>query len=221
MRTLTVSPPRPAPGRETVVLVHGLAAGSAMLRPLERSLQRRGYQTLNWGYRSVRGEIQALSHTLAEVLRNLDSDDSVDRVHLVTHSMGSIIARSALATNQFTRLGRIVMLGPPNGGSRVAARLGRFLGWLCRPLNQLSDAPNSLVNNLPEPKDCEIGIIAASRDRVVHVDNTRLACQTDHIVVDSGHTSMLFRLEVADLVDRFLRQGRFASQELLLTAEMP
>lgn len=221
MPSMTTSPPAPAQRREIVLLVHGLAAGRAMLRPLERSLQQRGYQTFNWGYPSLRSEIQALSDALTQELIKLNADASVARINLVTHSMGSIIARSTLANNEFARLGRVVMMAPPHGGSRVAANLARLLGWLCRPLKQLSDNPNSLVNNLPEPEGYEIGIIAAARDRVVRIENTRLACQADHIVVNSGHTSMLFRLEVADLVDSFLRQGRFARQELRVTGDMP
>jgi pimeloyl-ACP methyl ester carboxylesterase len=142
----------------------------------------------------------------------LNDDPSVDRFHLVTHSMGSILARAALANNEFSSLDRVVMLGPPHRGSRVATHLARMLGWLCRPLAQLSDGQNSFVNNLAEPTGYEIGIIAAERDRVVRVENTRLTNQVDHIVVKSGHTSMLFQPEVVDLIESFLRQGRFLRQ---------
>jgi hypothetical protein len=104
------------------------------------------------------------------------------------------------------------MLGPPHGGSRVAAKVARYVGWFCRPLEQLSDAADSFVNLLALPTDCEIGIIAASRDRVVRVEHTMLPGQADHIVVDSGHTRMLFRADVAELVTSFLANGRFQPQ---------
>lgn len=200
--------------REMVVLVHGLAASRYMLRPLERQLQRSGYETLNWAYPSIRGEIAALSETFARRLQRLSEDSAIRRFHLVTHSMGSIIARAAIANAKFERLGRIVMLGPPHRGSRVAANLSKLLGWLCRPLAQLSDDPDSFVNNLPEPVGYEIGIIAAARDRVVHIESTRLSHQADHIVVDSGHTSMLFREDVSHLVESFLGHGTFRSSML-------
>jgi pimeloyl-ACP methyl ester carboxylesterase len=211
---ISASPPVASPSRETVVLVHGLAASRSMLWPLERVLRRRGYRTLNWGYRSIRGEIHSLSNALGGELEKLNANPSVGRFHLVTHSMGSILARAALANNDFSRLHRVVMLGPPHGGSRVATHLARVLGWLCRPLAQLSHSPTSLVNSLVEPTGYEIGIIAAARDRVVRIDDTCLSNQADHIVVNSGHTAMLFRREVADLIDSFLRQGRFARQKL-------
>ena len=61
-------------------------------------------------------------------------------------------------------------------------------------------------------------IVAAARDRVVRIENTRLSNQADHIVVNSGHASMLFRSEVADLIDSFLRHGRFVRQGLPVPA---
>lgn len=195
---------------EAVILVHGLAAGRAVLKPLERSIQRQGYSTLNWGYPSIRGDIQSLGQRLADELQKHEEDVQLDRFHLVTHSMGSILARVALTQRKFARLGRVVMLGPPHGGSRVAANLARVLGRLCPPLAQLADSPDSFVNNLAEPDDCEIGIIAATYDRVIRVEHTCLSNQADHVVVDAGHTSMLFRQEVAGLTLNFLKHGRFA-----------
>lgn len=144
--------------RELVVLIHGLAAHRAMLRPVERHLRQAGFETLNWGYRSIVGDISRLGESLAELLRELDGEDSLDRIHLVGHSMGSILARVALTRSDVKRLGRVVMLGPPNGGSTVATKLAPVLGWLCKPLKQLSDHPNSLVNTLPQSMDHEVGI---------------------------------------------------------------
>lgn len=198
--------------RELVVLIHGLAANRAMLKPLEGHVRQGGFETLNWGYRSITGDIRRLGNSLADQLRELDEDDCFERIHLVTHSMGSIIARAALVQQRLPRLGRIVMLGPPHRGSHIAAKFARTLGWFCKPLTQLSDAPNSLVNSLPEPEGYEIGIVAASHDRVVRIESTWLKSQKDHIVVGTGHTSMLFRPDVAELVSSFLREGRFVRQ---------
>ncbi len=212
MMSRTPQQPVLATDRELVVLVHGLAASRSMLRPLEMQLQRSGYETLNWGYPSIRGDIESVAQALQLNLRQVCEDVNVDRVHLVTHSMGSIIARIALANVEFTRLGRVVMLAPPHGGSHVATRLAKWLGWLFKPLPQLADPRDSFVNTLVEPIGHEIGIIAAARDRVVRIESTRLAQQSDHIVVDTGHSSMLIRKEVWRLIESFLRSGRFERQ---------
>ena len=101
------------------------------------------------------------------------------------------------------------MLGPPKRGSRVAAVLAQGLGWFCRPLAELSDAENSFVNTLAPPDGVDVGIIAASFDRVLSVESTHLPTERDHLVVPSGHTSMLFRSDVAEYTAAFLRQGHF------------
>ena len=102
-----------------VVLIHGLAAHRFVLRPIERHLATRGLRTVNWGYPSILRPIEAHSQNLRARLREIEQDATVAAVHLVAHSMGAIIARHALSVGSIGKLGRIVMLGPPNSGSRV------------------------------------------------------------------------------------------------------
>ena len=56
-------------------------------------------------------------------------------LHVVAHSMGGLLARAYLARHRPARLGRVVMLGTPNGGSEVADLLR---GW---PLYRLVFGP--------------------------------------------------------------------------------
>lgn len=199
------------PGRDAVLLVHGLAARPWLMQRLAGRLRGEGYRPELWGYRSLWQPVQ--EHAVAlrrQLLRHAERPDT-DRIHLVTHSMGGIVARCALADTAIPKLGRIVMLGPPNAGSPVAAALSRFLGRICPPLVQLSHAADSFVNRLPPPRELEIGVIAAAFDRVVSRHSTLLDVQADHIMVPSGHTRMLFRRDVAELVACFLKTGRFAA----------
>lgn len=197
---------------ETVVLVHGLGSHPLLMYPLERRLKRSGFETLNWGYPSLWNGIERHALRLAGELARLDAAPEVTRIHLVTHSMGGIVARRALLDARFTKLRSLVMLGPPNGGSRVASVLARGLGWLCQPLHELADGQDSFVNRLPIPEGIAIGVLAAQYDRVVAVEKTRLPSQRDHRVLPTGHNSMLFRRDVGAYVACFLREGQFAPQ---------
>ena len=164
-----------------ILLVHGLASAPLILAPLARELRTLGYaNVVNWSYPSVTRTIASHRDRLRAKLEEMASDSAIRQVHLVTHSMGGILARHALADQpRLDGLGRIVMLCPPNGGSRVAANIAKVAGWLCTPLGQLSDEPESFVNSLPNDLPYEVGIVAARRDRVVAVDRTVLPNQAD------------------------------------------
>src|SRR5687768_1230507 len=99
---------------EAVVLVHGLLANTLIMESLARWLKPRFHQVVNWGYSSLWSPIERHARQLAELLYQLD--DQCERIHLVTHSMGGIIARVALADFLPRRFGRLVMIAPPNRG---------------------------------------------------------------------------------------------------------
>lgn len=69
-----------------------------------------------WGY-DWRRSIADLGTQLAQHLRN-----SPDKVHLVAHSMGGLVARAALKQGAAPRVNRLVMLGTPNHGSFLATQ---------------------------------------------------------------------------------------------------
>jgi pimeloyl-ACP methyl ester carboxylesterase len=192
---------------EAVILVHGLAANRLVMQPLARSLTGIYGNVVNWGYSSLWSRIERHGKQLATLLAQLDSQ--VQRVHLVTHSMGGIITRLALSEFLPRRLGRIVMVAPPNRGSHIASRLAPWLGLICPPLVQLADREGSLVCTLPLPTVPELGVIAAASDYMVREPSTRLGCEADHITLPGLHSSLLFRQETAEQVKHFLAHGRF------------
>ena len=196
--------------RDVVVLVHGLLATTIVMRSLARSLGGVFSGVVNWGYESLWSPIERHGRQLAELLEQLDKDDAHNRIHLVTHSMGGIIGRIALAEYMPRRFGRFVMIAPPNRGSHIAARLAPFLGRICPPLAQLTNHSESFVCSLPPPSISELGIIAADRDFLVLEPNTRLGCECDHIILPGLHSSLLWRRETAEQVRHFLEYGRFA-----------
>src|SRR5215468_3846753 len=114
--------------REAVILVHGHGAHPVLLEPLRRALQRQGFRAINWHYRSLRGSIEAHARQLAAKANELDQDANIERLHFVGHSMGAIVVRSALALARPRKLGRVVLLAPPNRGARLADLALRLIG---------------------------------------------------------------------------------------------
>lgn len=200
------APPRT---RQCVALVHGFLANSMMLAVLAHRLRRHGYRTDPWGYRNMCCSLLVHADRFADVLRSLDADPAIDTLHLATHSMGCIIARAALDRFRPTKLGRFVMLAPPNRGSFVATAAAGTFGRFFRPVVELSTAEDSLVNSLPMPQGVELGVITAGRDAIIAPESTRPDSPHDHATVHCLHSSLLFRRDAAELVAAFLRDGRF------------
>ena len=200
-------------GREHVTLVHGFLANSLMLTMLGSRLRRHGYRTRAWGYWNMRSSILVHARKFERELRALDENPEVETIHLVTHSMGGIIARAALADYRPQKIGRFVMLAPPNRGSFVATAMAPPLGWLFRPIAELTTAGDSLVNSLEMPRGIEIGVIAAEWYALVDEASTHPDVPHAHASLPCLHSGLLFRREAAALVAAFLRSGCFPGAE--------
>ena len=198
---------------EQVVLVHGLGGRPFEWWPLHRRLSARGYQVRKWAYRSVGTRIEQHVLRLTEVLTQIDRRSRGSRFHLVTHSLGGIVVQALLGRSRFENLGRVVMLAPPHRGSHIARRLAPYLGWLVPALSQLSDAPESFVNRLPNPfleHNIELGIVAAVRDRVIAPAAVQIAGARDMAWVDGHHGLLPWYSDTIRLVEQFLTSGSFS-----------
>jgi len=201
----------PQSGRDIVVLTHGFMAHRLLLNRLSGRLRRAGWQTRVWGYESLRTSVARHAERFADLLTELSNDNQIDRIHLVTHSMGCIIGRLAISLTPQPKLGRFVMLTPPNRGSFIATRTVGVFGRLFPPVAELTTKPDSLVNSLADPAGVEVGVIAAAQDALVELESTRLGIPHEHITLPCLHSAVLFRKDTAQLVDAFLRTGRFLS----------
>ena len=213
--------------RETVVLLHGLSRTPRSMRHLESALERSGYRVVNVDYPTRRASID----TIAEILdaRLAECRTSGARIHFVTHSFGGLALRYYLETRAFPNLGRVVMLGPPSGGSEMADLLRRIplARTIAGPLRRsLGTGPESLPARLG-PVRFELGVIAGNRslnplfswiipgpdDGMVSVERARVAGMTDFLVVPRTHTFIMRNREVIAQTAMFLQTGRFLNAE--------
>ncbi len=203
---------------DIVVLIHGLGGSRLDMWPLGRRLKRRGYAVRNWGYRSFGQRIETHADRLAKDLTAIDADMAAGKIHLVTHSMGGIIARTMLANHAIDNLGRIVMLAPPHQGSHAARKLVPYIGWLTPSLNQLSDAEDSYVNQLPNSlqADIEFGIVEATKDRVIAQGGVLLDGYRDYARVNGHHGVLAWYPQAIQLTEDFLANGRFEQSDFTL-----
>jgi triacylglycerol lipase len=213
--------------RECVVLLHGVAMSSWVMRPIARALEKDGYRVINLSYPSRRMPLEELARDFLP--RELERRGALTapRLHFVTHSMGSILLRLYVRERRPANLGRVVMIGPPNHGSQAADRATKR-SWMRAimgvNLPRLTTGDGSIARTLG-PADFEVGVIAGSsllnpmfkrdmpgqHDGVVTVESAKLEGMRDFRVVPHSHTVMLWRRTVIDDVRAFLRNGKFAS----------
>jgi hypothetical protein len=214
---------KPKHKNEFVILLHGLARTSRSMAKLEKALQSSGYHTVNYNYPSTK-------HCIAKLADNAISDAlsrciGASQIHFVTHSMGGILVRQYLSSNKIEKLGRVVMLGPPNKGSQVVDSLKNIPGF--KQINgpsgmQLGTSDVSIPISLGRA-NFDVGIIAGTRsinlilstmlpginDGKVSVENTKLEGMSDHIVLPVTHPFMMNNKGVINQVLYYLKHGKF------------
>ena len=196
---------------ETVVLIHGLASSRVLMLPLAFQMRAAGFRTKLFGYFTFFGSIPKHAKRFASYLERLDNDPAIDQWHVVAHSLGGIICRQTLCDVPFQKLGKVVMLSPPNQGSR-AAKLLSYLVPLSTTVRQLSNDAKSFVRQMPSPEGLNIGVVAASHDRVVSEASSHLPTEQDYITVYGGHNGLLVRPKAARQVVNFLKNGHFENR---------
>jgi pimeloyl-ACP methyl ester carboxylesterase len=215
----------PPDRQDGVVLLHGISRTRRSLRKMQAAIEAEGFATLNPGYASRSKALEMLAEDIHPAIERFA--DGIDgSVHFVCHSMGGLLARVYLARHRPQRLGRVIMLGTPNGGSEIADRLKDFAPYrlFFGPAGQqLGTQRDDAVAAMLPPADYPVGIIAGDRsiyplasalmpkpnDGRVSVEKTKLEGMADHVVVHGSHPWLVWNATAIGQTIAFLRDGRF------------
>lgn len=197
--------------REYVILLHGLCRTSRSMARLGQVLSKAGYEIYNKSYPSRKMKIEDLSEKYVGAAVKYCRERGAKTIHFVTHSMGGILVRDYLSRHQVENLGRVVMLAPPNQGSKLVDywRKFRFFYWINGPAGgELGTEAVSTPNRLG-PVSYPVGVIAGQRDGKVSVEGTKVSGMTDHVVIEARHTFIMNHSEVVSQILNFLKEGIF------------
>jgi pimeloyl-ACP methyl ester carboxylesterase len=154
-----------------VLLLHGYGANKSNWFFVDRELRAAGFERVHaLNYNPLRSSIPTIAAATAQRARQLMDHFGVDRVHLVGHSTGGIVARYAVQLGGLEEVGVCVTIASPHGGA-PAARL-----WVGETAKQLR--PGSVVLRR---------LHASSR----RLDTRFVAFYSNVDVLSPGHRSMI------------------------------
>lgn len=148
-----------------ILLVHGLGDNRSVFTMLRRTLRRYGFgrvRTVN--YSPLTSDVRSAARALGRQVEALCQQTGYERIHVVGHSLGGIVARYYVqCLSGHDRVHTLVTLGSPHSGTWVAAAVAKVLPiTLCRQLRPGSDLMAELADPAP---GCSTRFLAVWSDR--------------------------------------------------------
>ncbi len=160
-----------------IILVHGIIDNHTVFALLRRGLARRGFgRVISLNYSPLTDDIRRVAKRLSTLIERVCRETGYERVHVVGHSMGGLIARyyvQRLGGDQ--RVHTLITLGSPHEGTMPAMLVPHSVVKQLRP-------ESDVVTELAEPAEgCQTRMVAIWSDldqmimpkrnaRIVHPD---------------------------------------------------
>jgi pimeloyl-ACP methyl ester carboxylesterase len=177
-----------------ILLIHGIVDNHSIFTVMERALRRRGFRTLSvYDYGLLTRDIPQAAELLGEEIEKLAANSGYERVHVIGHSLGGLIARyyvQRLGGDAFVNT--LVTLGTPHQGTKLAHAIPLL------PLIRQLTPQSPVIRELAEPATgCRTRFVAfhSDIDHVVGPSRNAMVLHPDlnarNIAVRGvGHLSM-------------------------------
>lgn len=182
-----------------ILLVHGMIDNRSIFSLLGRGLRRRGFgRVCTMNYSPLTYDVRTASAALGERVERIVAETGHERIHLIGHSLGGIIARYYVQRlGGDGRVHTLVTLGSPHAGTQLARLVPYRVGRQLRPDSDLmaelaAPAPGCRTRFLAFWSDLDQMIVPKRSARLDHPD---LAAR-NVFVPRVGHLSLPIQPEV-------------------------
>jgi esterase/lipase len=209
-----------------VILVHGYNKNQKDMISLKNNLEKLGYSgtlvTLPLTFKKIEYCTSLFKEKVEKIISNLDKNE---KISLIGHSTGGLIIRHFLSTTEhLSKIDRAVLIATPNHGSYLAALAARLSTTFIKIFKTLDSLhPNKIHRlKLKNIATVEIGAIAGNKNNLilgkllqeendgrVQVSSVKYHGLKDFIILPYGHKEIHHQFKTAELVDSFLRNGKF------------
>ncbi|WP_018248390.1 alpha/beta fold hydrolase [Orenia marismortui] len=209
-----------------VILVHGYKKNQNDMLVLKENLEDLDYDVilvdLPLTFKKIEACNSIFKQKIEKIISNLDQNE---KISFVGHSTGGLIIRCFLSNTEYQgRVHRCVLIATPNQGSQLANIAAKFANIFINIFKTLDSLRSSNVQKLflEDIATIEVGAIAGNKNNLflgkllknendgrVQVDSVKYNGLKDFIVIPYGHKEIHYKFKTAELVDSFLRKGKF------------
>ena len=211
----------------SVVCIHGFLVNNTTMMPLKRCLEKSGFDVCLYKYEAREETLQCHGLRLKEMLKQMARNNPGEPINFVAHSIGGVVLRVALSLPgcpEEAKIGRAVLLAPPNRGSMLGRKMKDVLPIKIamgeKSGKQLLEySPCQMLALGTFPPTCQVLVIAGARgmnkgfdnrpnDGYLAVEETRLDTPHAFMTLDLKHGALLTNRESLRLTRDFLLSGQ-------------